>query len=166
MLCSHDLAPFSSASQREAGTFGNESGLRREEDCLPCSPGHYCNTTSADRCQRLLRKPFCRRWCRAPAASRIMRAIVLLRLIHLICTRAQAIPDFTASKAQIRQLQMHWVLQKCQPLLVAYAPSAAIVRSAAATAQRQSSLSPGIHQHTSAGAQVSGRDLWQRVRPS
>ena len=31
------------------GTFGNQSGLRREEDCSPCSPGMYCDGTGIPR---------------------------------------------------------------------------------------------------------------------
>lgn len=31
------------------GTYGNESGLRREEDCSPCSPGTYCDGTGIPR---------------------------------------------------------------------------------------------------------------------
>lgn len=39
----------SEASPCPGGTFGNESGLRREEDCVPCLPGFYCDGTGLPR---------------------------------------------------------------------------------------------------------------------
>ena len=29
-----------------SGTYGNETGLEREEDCEECPPGHYCEDGS------------------------------------------------------------------------------------------------------------------------
>lgn len=43
------IAGVSSFAPCPDGTFGNASGLRREEDCSSCSPGYYCDGTGLPR---------------------------------------------------------------------------------------------------------------------
>lgn len=43
------IAGVSSFSPCPDGTFGNASGLRREEDCSSCSPGYFCDGTGLPR---------------------------------------------------------------------------------------------------------------------